>query len=441
MPTRQAVPVDSSGRPRLLVCTDSWPPQVNGVSVVTALTVGGLTARGWDCAVVAPRYPRSTPPVFGTVTPRAVDVASLPLPGYPEIRLALPGSPSVGRAMDTFRPHLVHCATEFAIGWTGRRAAIRRGLPLTTSYHTDFGRYTESYGVPWLRQSVQRYLARFHGAARCTFTPSGVARADLEHLGIAHGVTWGCGVDTALFHARHRNDLLRETMAPPGACIFLHVGRMAAEKGVEQIVAAYHLARSALPPDTIHLVVAGSGPRQDQVRAGGTDHVTFLGALDRQDVLPRLYASADVFVFASLTETLGLVVLEAMASGLPVIAAPAGGVAEHLRDGENGLAYPGGDVDAMAAQMVRLATDRILRRRLAIGARATAQRLTWDAELDRLDALYRELIPREVSRVHVGTVGAVQGQDVRASAEGLEFLPPPFPPVARETRQAPRGSS
>jgi phosphatidylinositol alpha 1,6-mannosyltransferase len=167
---------------------------------------------------------------------------------------------------------------------------------------------------------------------------------------------------------------------------------MAAEKGVERILAAYALARAQLPDGAVHLVIAGAGPRADALRAQGAEGVTFLGNLDRQTVLPRLYASCDAFLFASLTETLGLVVLEAMASGLPVIAAPAGGVADHLRHGVNGLAYPPGDVAAMARAMVVLALDRSRLRGLARGARETAASLSWECELDRLDASYREML-------------------------------------------------
>jgi glycosyltransferase involved in cell wall biosynthesis len=144
----------------------------------------------------------------------------------------------------------------------------------------------------------------------------------------------------------------------------------------------------------VHLVVAGAGPRTEALRAMGTDGITFLGNLDRQEVLPRLYASADAFVFSSVTETLGLVILEAMASGLPVIAAPAGGVADHLRHEVNGLAYPDLDADAMAAAMVALALDRPRAAELGAGARATAEPLDWSHELDRLDASYRAIIAR-----------------------------------------------
>src|SRR5207248_5337527 len=145
---------------------------------------------------------------------------------------------------------------------------------------------------------------------------------------------------------------------------------------------------------TIHLLIAGSGPVEAELRRRAPESVTFLGNLDHQRRLPDLYASADAFLFASVTETLGLVVLEAMASGLPVIATPAGGVADHLRDDDNGISYPARDVSAMARAMTTLALDRARTRRLAAGARRTAESLSWDAELDRLDESYREVCER-----------------------------------------------
>jgi glycosyltransferase involved in cell wall biosynthesis len=160
---------------------------------------------------------------------------------------------------------------------------------------------------------------------------------------------------------------------------------------VDVVMEAYRRAESQLPHGAARLVVAGAGPEEKRLRATAPPGTVFLGFLERDAALPSLYASADAFAFASTTETLGLVVLEAMASGLSVIAAPAGGVAEHLRDGENGIAYPANDVDACAAAMVRLATDGSLSVRLRTGARRTAEALSWSTELDRLDASYRRL--------------------------------------------------
>jgi glycosyltransferase involved in cell wall biosynthesis len=373
---------------RVLYCTDTYPPQVNGVSVVTAISVAGLRERGWDVHVIAPRYPHED---AARRDPNVIALPSMPLPLYPDVRLVLPDYAAARAAIDRLKPDLVHCATEFIVGRVGQIAAARAGVPIVTSYHTDFSRYMTSYGVPWLAKPVARYLARFHKRARRTFTPSKASRADLLRLGVSDVEVWGCGVDADRFNPSRRSQELRVKLGIDDAFTFLYVGRLAAEKGVDVVMEAYRRAESQLPHGAARLVVAGAGPEEKRLRATAPPGTVFLGFLERDAALPALYASADAFAFASTTETLGLVILEAMASGLSIIAAPAGGVAEHLRDGGNGIAYPPNDVDACAAAMVRLATDASLSVRLRTGARRTAEGLTWSAELDRLDASYRRL--------------------------------------------------
>ncbi len=388
--------------PRLLVCTDTYPPQVNGVSVVTSLSIVGLAERGWEIVLAAPRYPAAArdafpPDILRDGTSDVLLLPSAPLPFYPDIRLSLPNRTALLRLAQRYQPQLVHCATEFAIGWMGQWVARKANLPVVTSYHTDFSRYADAYGVSWLRPTVARHLGRFHGRASRTYTPSAPAAYDARALGAREVEVWGRGVDTTLFHPRQRSEALRAAYGRRDAFLFLHVGRLAAEKGVEQVVRAYARARDRLPAGAIHLVIAGAGPRADALRAMGTDGITFLGNLDRREILPRLYASADAFLFSSVTETLGLVVLEAMASGLPVIATPAGGVADHLRHGTNGLAYPAHDTDAMADAMVSLVLDRARAKALSRGARTTAESLDWCHELDRLDASFRDVVARHVA--------------------------------------------
>ena len=374
------------------------------MSVVTALSVAGLRARGWEVGVVAPRYPDHPPPgvrLFVDDLGGAdyyVPVPSVAFPPYPDIRLAAPSYGRIAAAMREFQPDIVHCATEFMIGRLGQTAARRAGLPIVTSYHTDFSRYTEAYGAPWLRPSVSGYIARFHGRALRTFTPSDAACADLHALGVPHVEVWGRTVDTRTFMPQRRDDTLRRALGVERKFLFLHVGRLAAEKGVHWILDAFRIVRELLPAGSVHLVIAGGGPEEPALRAAAPPDVSFMGVLDRTKRLPQLYASADAFVFTSLTETLGLVVLEAMSSGLPVVATPAGGVADHLRDGENGLAFGAGAVGEMAHAMVRLVMDPALRQRLALGARHTAEGLSWEGELDRLDASYREVCAMHAER-------------------------------------------
>ena len=381
---------------RILFCTDTFPPQVNGVSVVTALSVRGLRERGWDAAVIAPAYPGDSQAVFGRGVEHddVTSIPSMPLPGYRDIRLAAPARGTVRAVFDRVRPDLVHCATEFIIGRMGLTEAVRRGIPATTSYHTDFAKYTASYGVPWMRGPVRRWIARFHRQALRIFTPSVPSRDDLLALGLPDVEVWGRGVDAELFHPSRRSVAVRQRRYFGNAFTFLHVGRLAPEKRVDVLLDAYAELERTSPPESVRLVIAGAGPSLPALRQRAVPSVIFLGNLDRERELPELYASADAFVFASTTETLGLVVLEAMAAGTPVIATPAGGVADHLRDGENGLTFGAYDVPACAAAMRRLAGDRTLQARLRDGARRTAERRTWEHEMDRLDASYREVLSR-----------------------------------------------
>lgn len=408
--------------PRVLYCTDTFPPQLNGVSVVTALSVQGLRDRGWEVAVVSPSYPRGSQDVFtGVMHPTdngsGAIIPSMAAPFYPDLRFAAPSRGVIAQVMEEFRPDLVHCATEFMIGWMGQQEALRQGIPVVSSYHTDFSRYAVEYGLPWLRSTVQRYIGRFHRRSRRVYTPGLAAQEELRALHIPDVEVWGRGVDTSLFHPRQRDETLRRAHAPDDAFLFLHVGRLAAEKGVERILEAFADARAVIATQRpVHLVIAGSGPREAALRMAAPAGVTFVGNLDRANVLPRLYASADAFLFASHTETLGLVILEAMASGLPVIAALAGGVADHLRDNINGLAYYPGDVAAMAEAMMRVATSDPLARRLGVGARQTAESLSWSEELDRLVESYRAVARLPQARVPVVAVPLRVAVTVRTAA-------------------------
>jgi len=383
---------------RVLYCSDTYPPQMNGVSVVTAVSVDGLARSGWDCAVAAPQYPAATHAAWsGDLGAEGgggevYSFRSLPIPFYPDVRLARPRVADLSRLIDRFRPDLVHCETEFGLGRAGKAAAQRAGVPVVSSYHTDFARYADAYGARWLRGLVRRHIARFHRTSRRVYTPSSAARGDLLRLGITDVEVWGRGVDTELFHPGRRSQGLRAALGMGSRYTFVYVGRLATEKRADQVLDAFRLATEMLPRGVIHLVVAGTGPREAELRATAPPGVSFVGLLDRRSRLPDLYANCDAFVFASVTETLGLVVLEAMASGLPVIAVAEGGVRDHLRDGRNGLACREGDVQGMALAMVRIATEWGLSHRLARGARSSVEKLSWSREIERLDRSYREVI-------------------------------------------------
>jgi glycosyltransferase involved in cell wall biosynthesis len=371
---------------RIALVTDTFLPEVNGVTTVLAVMRDGLRARGHRVFIAAPRYPGAE-----AAEPDLLRRPSVPCPGYGQVRLSSPFGGDVTRSLDEFRPDVVHVITEGPLGSIGRRYALRRGLPLVTSFHTDFPRYAARYLGAWAVRPAQAYLRRFHGRAHHTQTPSEVTRDELALQGIPQPVVWGRGVDTDLFTPARRREERRTAMGVHQRRLVLHVGRLAAEKDVETLVGAFTLARDRLG-DAATFCVAGDGPRAAWVRSA-LPFAQHLGFLPRP-VLADLYADADLFVFPSPTETCGLVALEAMASGLPVISSDAGGVLENLRDGLNGRTVRAGDAGAFAAATHALVQDDAQRLALGQAARAFAVARSWTRELDALEPLYADACAR-----------------------------------------------
>lgn len=360
------------------------------MTTVVRRMVGALSARGHAVAVVAPRYPDPGPPGAAL----ELRIPSVAFPPYPAIRLSTPALRRISRFLDQFAPDLLHVATEGPLGLAGRHYARTRGLPLVTSFHTDFPRYTRDYGVPRLEPVVWRWLTWFHSPARLIHTPGEFIQRQLVSRGLDQTVVWGRGVDVEFFHPGRRSEGKRRSLGVTnGTPIILHVGRLAPEKNIAVLVESWIAARDALG-NRARFVVAGSGPMGDLIsqRAPWIERLGFLDPADLAD----LYASSDICVLPSTTETCGLVSLEAMASGVPVIAADAGGLRESVRDMHNGIIVPPDDAGALSAAIVRLAMETPLRRRLACGARETALARDARTEDDVLVDQYRMLIgPRE----------------------------------------------
>ncbi len=370
---------------RITLISDTYLPEVNGVTTVLATMRQGLLARGHAVQVIAPQYAEPGPDEADVVRRWSVR-----FPPYPAIRLSLPIGGDVGRALDAFCPDLVHVATEGPLGIVGRRAALARGLPLVTSFHTDFPRYAARYLGQWAVRPIQRYLRRFHAPAFVTQTPSQTTRDELAALGFGHPVVWGRGVDTRLFHPERRSEERRAGFgATASRPLVLHVSRLAVEKDVATLVSAFRLARAALG-EGARFVIAGDGPEGGMVRAA-LPFASHYGFIDRVR-LADLYADSDLFIFPSPTETCGLVVLEAMASALPVITSDQGGVRENVRDGLNGMMVPAGSAAHFAAATVMLAQDPSRRAAMATAARAFAVARDWERELDALEPIYRDAI-------------------------------------------------
>jgi phosphatidylinositol alpha 1,6-mannosyltransferase len=367
---------------RIALVSDTYTPQVNGVTTVVARIAHVLEAFGHDVVVVAPRYPADdkTEPVSA---PNELRVPSAPFPPYPAIRLSVPQFGRVAGFLDGFGPDVVHVATEGPLGMTGRRYALKRRVPLVTSYHTNFPQYARHYGAGIAEPLVWKWLRWFHRPAVITQTPGEAVRDELGRRGIGHPVVWGRGVDTRHFHPGRRSAGWRRWLAGgDDTTVVLHVGRLAPEKNIDVLADSWRAAHERLGQRAT-FVLAGEGPETRRLLTR-LPWVRQLGFLDRGK-LADVYASADICVLPSKTETCGLVALEAMASGLSVVAADAGGFRESIDHGRNGALVAPDDATGFAAEILSLVISP--QRRAEIGAAARITAIARDVGPENLELL------------------------------------------------------
>lgn len=375
---------------RVVLCTDTYPPQVNGVARTLARLVAYLQREGHAVLVLAPQDERARP------EDGVVRLPALPLPLYPELKLALPLFPALPRRLAAFQPDIFHLATEFSVGLAGLAAARELGVPAVSSYHTHFPQYLLHYRLPVLAQPAWSYLRWFHNSTQLTFCPSADTAAVLTKQGVHPPTLWGRGVDTDLFTPARRDAALHRRYAGPNGRLLLYVGRLAPEKGLPVLLAAFALLKERLP--RVSLVLAGDGPLRADLERRAPAGVRFAGYVQGVE-LARLYASADVFAFPSTTETYGNVLLEALASGLPVVAPLAGGLKENLKPGENGLAaLPDNPADT-AHCLMEILTRPELAARLARAARSHALGRSWERALAVVPAGYQAVLARQAGRI------------------------------------------
>ena len=366
---------------RIAVVTETWPPEVNGVAMSMSRIVEGLRRRGHDVQLVRPRQ---DPGEVGGRTERFDEVLTrgLPIPRYPSLRLGVPARRTLVRLWSVRRPDVVHIATEGPLGWSALLAAQRLRLPTSSDFRTQFHRYSDHYGVGWLRAPIAAYLRKFHNRADCTTVPTEGLRRELEASGFRRLTVVARGVDTAQFDPARRDAALRASWgAGPDELVVACVGRIAAEKNLGTAREAFEAIRRTLPGARMLLV--GDGPLAASLREAWPDAI-FAGQRGGDDLAAH-YASADLFLFPSLTETFGNVTAEAMASGLPVVAYDYAAAAQLIRHGDNGMLARCDDRTAFVDHALALATDPIGRRTLGERARRDAQSHGWDGIVARFE--------------------------------------------------------
>jgi len=358
---------------RVAMVTETFPPEVNGVARTVGLMVDGLRERGHAVQLVRPRqHARDAAAREGDF--EELLRPGLPIPRYTQLKMGLPGARTLLHAWRSRRPHVVHIATEGPLGWSALSAAKSLGLPVVTDFHTNFHAYSRDYGIAWLKRPITSYLRRFHNRAGSTLVPTRELAAQLAELGFERLRIVGRGVDPEVFSPARRSAELRARWgAAEDTPVALCVSRFAREKNFPLVLEAYRAMRR-LRPDT-KLVLVGDGPLFGELQRAGVGCV-IAGRLVNGE-LSAHYASADVFLFPSITETFGNVTLEAMASGLGIVAYDYAAARAHLEHDRSALLAPFDDRAGFIAQAERLAREPQLARRLGRAARELAQQLTW----------------------------------------------------------------
>lgn len=373
---------------RIAVVTETYPPEVNGVALTVDRLVRGLQARNHDLQLVRPRQARLER-AGAEEGLEQVLMRGLPIPRYPHLRMGMPAKKSLIGLWTLRRPDLVHVATEGPLGWSALQAARKLKLPISTDFRTNFHAYSRHYGMAWLEKPIAAYLRKFHNLAHCTMVPTPGLQAELGSMGFERLLVVARGVDTQRFMPARRNAALRaEWGVAPDDLVVLSVGRLAAEKNLH-LLAQAHAAMRAVNP-RCRLVVVGDGPEREAFQQACPDAI-LAGSRSGTDLADH-YASADVFLFPSLTETYGNVTPEAMASGLAVLAFDYAAAAELIRHGQNGVLAPMGDAEAFVRRAADLAGNPPWVQTLRAGARDTTLALDWSQIVGQVEGVWLRLL-------------------------------------------------
>ena len=368
---------------RLAVVTETYPPEINGVATTAARFVEGLRGLDHQVQLVRPRQGNADAGA-GETGLQQVLMPGVAIPRYPDLRIGLPAKRSLERLWTFRRPDVVHIVTEGPLGWSALQAAAKLRLPVVSDFRTNFHAYSGHYGVGWLKKPILAYLRKFHNRCLCTLVPTEALRTELAHLGFVRLQVVARGVDTQRFDPARRDPALRAQWgAGPDDPALLHVGRIAAEKNLGTLAAAYEETRRRAP--RAKLVLVGEGPMHAELKARCPDAV-FAGRRTGED-LARHFASGDLFLFPSLTETYGNVTLEAMASGLAVVAFDYAAAAEMIDHGTSGVLVAYGDDASFVSHAAALATDRVRAAALGAQARRTASGRAWSDVVRELEAV------------------------------------------------------
>lgn len=366
---------------KITFVTDTYSPQANGVATTLERLVNGLRARGHTVDVVRP--------AVLACDEEGLEVPSFGLPGYREVRFGFPMKMVLQARWNKNRPDVIYVATETPLGASAISAARALGIPAASGFHTNFQQYVAHYRLPLLEKATMSYLRHVHNRSVCTFVPSHDVIDQLDAKGFENLQLLPKGVDTRLFHPKKRSLSLRQSWgAGAGGVVGIYVGRIAVEKNLPLIIEAFREIQKKIPD--FKGVLVGDGPRLEEMKREHSDFI-YTGVL-RGEALAEHYASADIFLFPSITETFGNVTLEAMSSGLAVVAYDYAAARQHIQNGINGFIAPFDEREAYLAMAVEAARSDL--KTIREEARASARKVRWKKVVKRFEAQLNGLVAR-----------------------------------------------
>ncbi|WP_042224166.1 glycosyltransferase family 4 protein [Oceanobacillus manasiensis] len=375
---------------RIAIFTDTYAPEINGVALTLRRYTDYLEKQGIEYRLFAPTVNKQ-PSSF----PQVERLNSIPFLLYRDLRFAIPNTTQIKQILDTFQPTLIHIATPFNVGLYGLHYGKKHNIPMIASYHTHFDNYLDYYSLSFLKKWLWKYMYWFHSPFEKVYVPTTTTRDKLLAKQLHPDISvWGRGVDRHVFSPKKRmKDFFKDHYGIQAKKIILYVGRMSPEKDIDIVLESYYSLAEHVREDT-HLVMVGDGPLYRTLSQQHQENITWTGFLEGEQ-LARVYASSDVFLFPSPTETFGNVVLEALASGLPVIGANAGGVKNLVENEKRGFLCEQKNSKAFAQKTTLLLENQSLRNSFSSEARLFAETLSWNEIFGQFVGSFYEVLKRK----------------------------------------------
>lgn len=370
---------------KIAVFTDTFLPQINGVTNTLNKLMEYYEANNIEYLIFAPDNDIKKNENYNIQR-----FFSIKFFLYPECRIAFPNAFRLNTSLSSFKPDIIQLMTEFNMGRAGLRYGKKHGIPTISNYTTNFSQYLNYYNLDFLNNYIWNYMRWFHNQNDLTLCPSEEIRRYLKKEGISNTGIFSRGIDSKNFNPNLRSEELRNQLGVEDKLVFLYVGRVSPEKDLDILIDAYKAVFEKYR-NKIALIITGEGPYLEKCKNDFPKGTIFTGFKKGRE-LAQIYASSDVFVFPSSTETFGNVVLEAMASGIPVIGADAGGVKEIIKHGVNGLKFKARNVNELINSMTELIKNKDLRNTLKINGRNTGLNRSWNKVFHGLMDDYNDVL-------------------------------------------------